>query len=290
MRNVSVLAVACAAAAAALVLPGSAVAKPDRPAGGHHHLKVRAVKPATSQLPGLRPKVRPATVPTATCDPNDSTGPQILDSSVDPASVVVDVNDSDESFLYTALVSDPCSVGNVVVTGDRISGDDSMQFHLYFEKYDDNGYEIWAARIYLDPNYLWNYDAGTWSSTVDARDKLNNDASAAGPDYYLQRKAKVTNNASPEPVSKGATITIAGSLTRANWDDWKYHGYATHPVDLQFRTLTGSYSTLKTVDTSSTGTLKTTVKANADGCFRFVYRGSTTTSPVTGVGDCVDVR
>ncbi|HEX6446070.1 MAG TPA: hypothetical protein VF053_13335 [Streptosporangiales bacterium] len=289
MRFVPVLAAACAAASAALLLPGNATAAPHRQAGGHH-MKVRSVRPAESQLPTSRTSARPATVPTATCDPNDTTGPQVLDSGIDPDSVVIDVNDSTASFVYTALVSDPCSVGNVVVTGDRISGEDSTQFHLYFEKYDDAGNEIWAAQVYIDPNYLWNYDAGTWSSTVDASDKLNNHAYAAGPDYYLQRRAKVTNNASPEPVSKGATITVAGKLSRANWDDWKYHGYANHPVELQFRTLSGSYSTLKTIDTSSTGTLTTTVRASVDGCFRFVYRGSTTTSAVTGVGDCVDVR
>lgn len=288
MRFVPVLAAACAAATAALLLPGNAVARPERPAG-QHHMKVRAVKPAESRLPELRTGARPATVPTATCDPGDTTGPQVVDTGIDPASVVIDVNDT-ESFVYTALVSDPCSVGNVVVTGNRVSGADSTQFHLYFESYDDAGNEVWAAQLFIDPNYLWNYDAGTWSSTVDASDKLNNHTSAAGPDYYLERKAKVTNNASPEPVDKGATITVAGKLSRANWDDWKYHGYANHPVELQFRALSGSYSTLKTVSTSSTGTLKTTVKASVDGCFRFVYRGTTTTSSATGVGDCVNVR
>jgi hypothetical protein len=287
MRFVPVLAAACAAAA--LLLPGSAAAKPERPAG-EHHMKIRAVKPAESRLSGLQTTAHPLTVPTATCDPNDTTGPDVVDTGIDPASVVIDVNDGNASFVYTAVVTDPCSVGNVVVTGDRVSGADSTQFHLFFEKYDDNGDEIWAAQVLIDPNYLWNYDAGTWSSSVDVSDKLDNHTNVAGPDYYLQRKATVTNNASPEPVSKGATITVAGKLSRASWDDWKYHGYANHPVELQFRTVSGPYSTLKTIDTSSTGTLKTTVKAGVDGCFRFVYGGNTTTSPATGVGDCVDVR
>lgn len=289
MRFVPVLAAASAAAATVLLLPGSATAGPDRPAR-QHHMRVQAVKPDKSQLPKALTKASPATVPTATCDPNDTSGPQILSASMKPTSVVIDVNDSSESFLYTATVSDPCSVGNVVVDGERVNGDDSTQFHLYFVQYDANGDEIWAAQMYIDANYLWNYDNGEWSSTVDASDKLNNHATAGGPDYYLQRKSKITNNASPEPVSKGATITIAGALTRASWDDWKYHGFASHPVDLQYRTPTGSYKTLKTITSSSTGSLKTTVKASADGCFRFVFRGSPTTPPATGVGDCVDVR
>ncbi|MBO0826465.1 MAG: hypothetical protein J2P24_01670 [Streptosporangiales bacterium] len=288
MRFVSVLALACAAATA-LALPGAAAAGPARPSGGHH-MTVRAEKPAQSQLPKPRSEARPAIVPTATCDPNDTTGPAVVSATVAPASVVVDVNDSSESFVYTAVVSDPCSVGNVVVDAERVSGDDSVQFHLFFENYDDNGDEVWAAEVGIDPGYLWNYDAGTWSSAVDASDKLNNHVTEAGPVYYLKRKAKVTNDAAPEPVSRGAAITVTGTLTRANWDDWKYHGYATQPVDLEFRTASGTYQSVKRITTSTTGALKTTVTATVDGCFRFRYKGGTTTPAVAGVGDCVDVR
>ncbi|MFI7501453.1 hypothetical protein ACIBVL_23700 [Streptomyces sp. NPDC049687] len=107
----------------------------------------------------------------------------------------------------------------------------------------------------------------------------------------LQRYSKLTVNASPEPVKKGKTITVTGKLSRANWDDNKYHGYTGQPVKLQFRKKGSStYTTLKTIKTSSTGTLKTTVKASADGYFRYSFAGTSTTPAVTTAGDYVDVK
>ncbi|WP_328748304.1 hypothetical protein OHT57_22640 [Streptomyces sp. NBC_00285] len=107
----------------------------------------------------------------------------------------------------------------------------------------------------------------------------------------LQRKATLTTDASPEPVKKGKTITVTGKLSRANWDTNKNAGYSTQPVKLQFKK-SGSttWSTLKTIKTSTTGALKTTVKATADGSFRYVFAGTTTTSPVNSAADYIDVR
>ncbi|MCX4763034.1 hypothetical protein OG562_19020 [Streptomyces sp. NBC_01275] len=107
----------------------------------------------------------------------------------------------------------------------------------------------------------------------------------------LQRYSKLTVNAAPEPVKKGKTITVTGKLTRANWDDGKYHGYTVQPVKLQFRKKGATaYTTVKTIKTNSTGALKTTVKASADGYFRYSFAGTSTTPAVTTAGDYVDVK
>ncbi|GGS04435.1 hypothetical protein GCM10010252_48800 [Streptomyces aureoverticillatus] len=107
----------------------------------------------------------------------------------------------------------------------------------------------------------------------------------------VQRAAKLTTNASPEPVKKGKTITVSGVLTRANWDTKKYAGYTQQPVKLQFKKKgAASYSTVKTVKSDSKGNLRTTVKASADGTFRYVFAGTSTTPAVTSAGDFVDVR
>ncbi|WP_405657709.1 calcium-binding protein [Streptomyces sp. RK9] len=107
----------------------------------------------------------------------------------------------------------------------------------------------------------------------------------------LQRAAKLTVNASPEPVKKGKAITVAGALTRANWDTKKYAGYTQQPVKLQFKKKgAASYTTVKTVTSGTKGNLKTTVKASADGTFRYVFAGTSTTPAVTSTGDSVDVR
>jgi hypothetical protein len=108
---------------------------------------------------------------------------------------------------------------------------------------------------------------------------------------HLQRRSTLTVNASPEPVKKGKTITVTGKLARANWDTNTYAGYSTQPVKLQFRKKGSStYTTLKTIKTTSTGTLKTTTTATADGYYRYSFAGTTTTPAVSAAGDYVDVQ
>ncbi|MEU1511927.1 hypothetical protein ABZ490_07160 [Streptomyces sp. NPDC005811] len=153
---------------------------------------------------------------------------------------------------------------------------------------------------------LSNADATSWKAggyVIDFNDQLGVDiddidwskVGYAQQDTLattrLQRLSKLTVNASPEPVKKGKTITVTGKLSRANWDDNKYHGYAGQSVKLQFRKKNSStYTTLKTIKTSSTGTLKTTVKASADGYFRYSFAGTSTTPAVNAAGDFVDVK
>ncbi|MFI1709371.1 hypothetical protein [Streptomyces griseoruber] len=153
---------------------------------------------------------------------------------------------------------------------------------------------------------LNNVDATSWKAggyVIDFNDQLGVDiddidwskVGYAEQDNLattkLQRFSKLTVNASPEPVKKGKTITVTGKLTRANWDDNKYHGYTGQPVKLQFRKKNSStYTTLKTIKSSSTGTLKTTVKASADGYFRYSFAGTSTTPAVNAAGDFVDVK
>ncbi|WP_369037404.1 MULTISPECIES: hypothetical protein [Streptomyces] len=111
----------------------------------------------------------------------------------------------------------------------------------------------------------------------------------AGPN--LLRHSRLTANATPEPVKKGKTITVTGKLTRANWDAGNYTGYASQPVKLQFRKNgTSTYTTLKTIKTTTTGDLKTTVKANVDGYFRYVFAGTATTAALGSATDFIDVK
>ncbi|MGW3648501.1 hypothetical protein [Streptomyces sp. NPDC000878] len=111
----------------------------------------------------------------------------------------------------------------------------------------------------------------------------------AGPN--LLRHSKLTVNATPEPVKKGKTITVTGKLTRANWDGGNYTGYASQPVKLQFKKNgTSTYTTLKTIKTTTKGDLKTTVKATADGFFRYVFAGTATTAALGAAPDFIDVK
>ncbi|MFD8619133.1 calcium-binding protein [Streptomyces sp. NPDC059513] len=154
-----------------------------------------------------------------------------------------------------------------------------------------------TATITIDPRSALgrNSLAGTWqaaggavAATGDPGDESVNETAAS---VRLQRFSKLTVNASPEPVRKGRTLTVTGKLTRANWETKKYAGYAAQPVKLQFKKKGAkSYTTVKTVKTGSTGTLKTTVKASVDGYWRYSFAGTSTTPAVSAAGDYVDVR
>ncbi|MFE7896154.1 hypothetical protein ACFU3E_01165 [Streptomyces sp. NPDC057424] len=159
------------------------------------------------------------------------------------------------------------------------------------------------ATVAIDPYALLNEDAGSWKAAAFAvafngEDPENPNLDNVGVavkdptnSFKLQRYSKLTVNASPEPVKKGKTITVTGKLSRANWDDNKYHGYTNQPVKLQFRKKSSStYTTLKTIKSNSTGQLKTTVKASTDGYFRYSFAGTTTTPAVNATGDFVDVK
>ncbi|PSK70754.1 calcium-binding protein [Streptomyces sp. CS149] len=134
----------------------------------------------------------------------------------------------------------------------------------------------------------WKVAAGALADTGGENDFIWNDAQAKA---RVQRFSKLTVNASPEPVKKGKTLTVTGKLTRANWDTNTYKGYTNQPVKLQFKKKGAtSYTTVKTVTSSSTGTLKTTVKASADGYWRYSFAGTSTTPAVSAAGDFVDVK
>ncbi|RRR73684.1 calcium-binding protein [Streptomyces sp. RP5T] len=140
-------------------------------------------------------------------------------------------------------------------------------------------------------NALSNAKAGTWHIYASAfsKDRVQTTIDSWAT-VNVQRRSQLTTNAAPEPVKKGKTLTVTGKLSRANWDTRKYAGYSGQRVKLQYRPKNSStYTTLKTVTTNSTGELKTTLKATADGFYRYSFPGTTTTPAVSAAGDYVDV-
>ncbi|MFE3162098.1 hypothetical protein [Streptomyces sp. NPDC059224] len=141
-------------------------------------------------------------------------------------------------------------------------------------------------------DFRHNALAGTWKVLAGAQDTGDDwtETDVAGT-ARVQRLARVTVNAAPEPVKKGRTVTVTGGLTRADWESGGYAGYRGQPVRLQFRKKGSStYTTLKTVTSGSRGALRTTTTARTDGFFRFLFPGTATTGPATAAGDFVDVR
>ncbi|NUP20497.1 MAG: hypothetical protein HOZ81_31335 [Streptomyces sp.] len=178
------------------------------------------------------------------------------------------------------------------ITGSFQSDDDPV----CTESPAEGGWSYSCKAVFtIDPAIAFkdgNGTAGTWKLFLGAYDLYANasyddDVTRA----QFKRAAKLTANASPEPVKKGKTITVTGKLSRANWTTGKYAGYATQPVKLQFRKKGSStYTTVKTVKTNSTGNLSTTVKAASDGYYRFAFAGTATTGSATATGDFIDVK
>ncbi|MFF3375145.1 hypothetical protein ACFYXF_19625 [Streptomyces sp. NPDC002680] len=161
----------------------------------------------------------------------------------------------------------------------------------------EGGYSYSCKTVFtIDPAVDFkdgNGTAGPWKLFLGAYDlyanaSVDDDVAKGGS---IKRAAKLTVNATPEPVKKGKTITVTGKLTRADWSTGKTPGYATQPVKLQFRKKGSSaWTTLKTVKTSRTGALSTTTKAGVDGDYRFVFAGTFTTGAATSPGDFIDVK
>ncbi|GGN49903.1 hypothetical protein GCM10011579_004100 [Streptomyces albiflavescens] len=150
-----------------------------------------------------------------------------------------------------------------------------------------------TASITIDPNAaLINANAGTWHvwTSVDANDFDFVQKDSAGT-FVMKRAAKLTADASPEPVAAGTTITIKGALTRANWGSGgTYGGYAGHSVKLQFRKAgTTAYTTVKTVTSGVGGAVNATATASVDGYWRWSFAGTSTTGSANATGDYVDV-
>ncbi|MFD8565906.1 hypothetical protein [Streptomyces sp. NPDC059639] len=148
--------------------------------------------------------------------------------------------------------------------------------------------------MYFDPSEwdMRNSEAGAWKVAAEVHfEGGGGDTDDEGLTAYVKRNSRLTVNASPEPVSKGKTITVTGKVTRADWQTRKYVSYAGRLVSLQFKpTGATSYTTVKKVYANGSGNLKTTVKASKTGTWRWVYYGNTTTGPSTSAGDNVVVR
>ncbi|MFJ9564727.1 DUF5707 domain-containing protein [Streptomyces fuscichromogenes] len=231
----------------------------------------------------------------------DGTPPTILDVTVNNGQDVV-LGTTTKLITATVTASDPSRITNGPVTlyhGGTDMNDDKFDAVLMPTTGQATcsavNHQTWKCRISINgnPTLVTNSTAGTWH--VYAQAYAGNDSYTTltpNPAIRVLRASRLTVNASPEPVRKGRTITVAGKLSRASWDDdLQYHGYANQPVKLQFRKAgTNTYSTVRTVHANGYGNLRTTVTAASDGYWRYYFTGSTTTAAVRAAGDYVDVR
>lgn len=149
---------------------------------------------------------------------------------------------------------------------------------------------IWDVRHLFSSNAL----AGTWraSAWATAKDGTGLAHRHSAGILVVKRVTKLAAaNATPEPVTRGRVITIASTLTRADWATGTYAAYANRTVTLQwFKRGAKRWTTVKSVKSNAKGQLKTTVKATADGSYRLVYTTDPASSGTVSISDYIDVR
>ncbi|MFD7480635.1 hypothetical protein ACFV8Z_53540 [Streptomyces sp. NPDC059837] len=158
---------------------------------------------------------------------------------------------------------------------------------------------VCRATMTIDPAWIPDSDdidtnrvAGVWrlDATVKANDGdywISDDIA----EYKVKRAAQLTTVIAPEKVAKGAKVTVTGKLSRANWEDLKYHGFTGQQVKLQFRKKgAAQYNTVKTVTTGDAGKLTTNVTVTSAGSWRWYFPGTTTTSLKVSAGDALNLK
>ncbi|MFF4733901.1 hypothetical protein ACFY3M_53915 [Streptomyces mirabilis] len=158
---------------------------------------------------------------------------------------------------------------------------------------------VCRATMTIDPAWIADSDdidtnkvAGIWQ--VNATVKANDGdywISDHIAEYKVKRAAQLTTVIAPEKVAKGAKVTVTGKLSRANWEDLKYHGFTGQQVKLQFRKKGAAhYNTVKTVTTGDAGKLTTNVTVASAGSWRWYFPGTTTTSLKVSAGDALNLK
>lgn len=241
--------------------------------------KTTALLTGSALVMGLLTLAAPADA--APCTGTSQT--KIIAAGADPMSVVIGTTVPRSLTLYSQ-VEDPCTASvssAVLVDNSPLSGD--------MEQVDRVGnVASFQVSYRIDPGDLTNADAGRWQADIAAHGTTDDHREV---DFRLLRASRLTVNATPEPVRRGRTITVAGLLTRASWNTHRYAGVQRASATLEVRRpQDATYVPLKGVTTDTKGRLRVKIKATKDICFRFSYAGSGTTAPVSSHGDCVKVR
>lgn len=217
----------------------------------------------------------------ATC----STAPTVLATQVLPKTVVVDTTGVSPFDVVVAVRDNGCAVSSVraVVSSPSATAEPEMTAGPA-----EDGVTTYAGGFDLTAGDLANAEAGRWKVRVTTAWEGGSEGTSAS--FSVLRSSAVTADATVARIKKGKTLTVKGTLSRADWEKGSSVGYGKQRVELQFRTTGGRYQKVKTLQARAGGTFAQSVKASKDGCFRVVFRGSSTTAPATSAGDCIDVR
>lgn len=153
--------------------------------------------------------------------------------------------------------------------------------------------DIWRGTTYVDNNEpagKWWVHVRAWADfRSGASDYVSEDFASS---FQLKRSTQLSLDASPEPVAKGRTITVKGTLKGLVGDySMSYRGYANQPVKIYFDPKGSQPKRYAgTVTTNSKGQYAKKYTAKQDGVWSAVFAGNSRYVSKTSAGDFVDVR
>ena len=201
-------------------------------------------------------------------------------------------------FSVSATVSDPSGVKSVSFElwhgEERAKADGVIVGSAQCHKINELT-SYCEALVTADPNVNLrsNALAGLWYMTPVAVDGAGNVTHGEGVYFArIKRQTYLSQTVvTPDPVKKGANITVKARATVASWELKKNAPLIGHQVLLQYRKgTTGPFVTLKKLKTDRNGWATSTVKATADGAYRYDFAGTSLTPPTTASADYIDVR
>ncbi|MFF8607816.1 hypothetical protein ACF06X_17940 [Streptomyces sp. NPDC015346] len=147
-----------------------------------------------------------------------------------------------------------------------------------------------APRHLVDNALAGEWKVAAWAESTDGTSFADVHAART---VRIARTTRLTTDATPEPVTKGATLTVTGRFTVSDWLAGGQLAFPGQRVHLEFRRAgTTGYTLVGLARTDSTGKAALTLKAAYDGDYRWVSGPSlnpATTRPAVAP-DAVDVR
>jgi hypothetical protein len=207
------------------------------------------------------------------CDYYDDTFPKVTGYS--PSTVVVGTSPALVKFSVKA--TDECGIDDWMLSNDSVFAFKSSP---------------------SDKVYGWdNSDAGSSYMDVSVNDPAYNETEKRFSFKLLRKTRWSSFNAAPEPVRKGGTVTVTGSLQRADWDSGRYVGYGSggKKAKVQFKKKGSStWTTVKTVTVGKGSKVSTKVAVKGttarDGSYRLYFAGNSVSSTSASTSDYVDVK
>lgn len=201
-------------------------------------------------------------------------------------------------FTIGATVTDPSGVRSVSYElwhgTDRAHADGLMAAPAHCVPLNETA-SYCEALMTADPNVNLrsNALAGLWVITPVATNGDGNVTRGDGA-YFARIKRNTYMSqtiATPQPVKKGKNLTVKAQMTVAGWQTRKNVPLIGHQVLLQYRKgASGPFVTLKKIKTDRNGWATATVKATADGAYRYNFAGTSLTTATIGSADFVDVK